>query len=260
MNKHIITCIFLLSFIFVQPLASFAHEPGSGEIVFVPKKFYVSSDFDGFLFTVGLDNGERPLNLGQPTKLTTPRFTYFFNIGFHLNYDFGKSVGLFTGVSVKNMGFIEKQTLIDSTIKRRVYAAGIPLGIKIGDLSRKNYAFLGGGVDFPLNYREKGFVKRNDKDKFNEWFSDRVPAYMPYAFIGASVKPGVFIKVQYYPGNFMNPDYSETVNINGTPTVIKPYSLYDVQLLMFSFGFNIRYSTKMKINHKDHDGNLEPIM
>lgn len=250
-NTRIIFAL-LFSITFLSSETLLADE--GDDVTFAPKKFYFSNDFDGALLTTAFQE-QTP---GGPGSVGTPRFTYFFHFGFNMNYDFNNLVGLFTGVSIKNIGFIEKSSVVtDSTIKRRVYTAGIPLGLKLGDLKKKNYVFLGGGVDFPVNYREKGFVKRNDKEKFNEWFSDRVPHYMPYGFVGFSFKPGIFIKVQYYPENFMNATFTETVEVSpGVNVTRQPYANYDVKLLMFSIGFDIRYSNKMKIKYNDSD----PVM
>lgn len=214
------------------------------ELSFAPKKFYFSNDFDGALLSTALQT-QTPAG---PGNVGTPRFSYFWNGGFNVNYDFSKVIGVFSGVSIKNIGFIEKSALVaDSTIKRRVYTIGVPVGLKIGNLKKRNYMFLGGGVDFPFNYKEKGYIVRNNKDKFNEWFSDRTPRYMPYGFAGFSVK-SFYLKMQYYPGNFMNPDYIDVGNAL-VPNA-KPYAAYDVQLLVFSIGFDIRYSNKMKITPK----------
>lgn len=256
MKLHI-SLFFLLLAGLTLPKTTSAHEPGSDEVVFYPKKFYLSNSFDGMLFTTAFDRSAFNLNGGMPTTVGTLRFTYFFNTGFNVHYDFGDHVGIFSGAGIKNIGFIEKIKPLDSTVKRRVYTIGAPLGIKFGNLKRKNYGFIGGGVDFPFNYKEKGYVKRGDKDKFNEWFSDRTPAIMPYGFAGISFSPGIFVKVQYYPANFLNPSFSETQVFNGTNVTVKPYSLYDISLLMFSIGLDIRYSNKMKIKHKEHH---EPMM
>jgi len=105
-------------------------------------------------------------------------------------------------------------------------------------------------------YKEKGFVKRSKKDRFHEWFSDRTASYMPYAFAGVCMKPGIYFKVQFYPGNFMNPDYSETINTGGVAIVNKPYTRYDIEVLMFSLGIDIRYGNRMKIKHKEHHDNI----
>lgn len=241
--------------IFLLALAQAAIIPASfaqnEEIVFAPKKLYFSNSFDGAIITTAIDKGIFPLNNGMATTVGTPRFTYILNTGFDLNYDFSQNIGVFTGLGIKNIGFIEKITVADSTIKRRVYAIGLPLGIKLGNMKKKNYAFIGGGVDFPFNYREKRYVSRGDKEKFNEWFSDRTPSYMPYGFVGVSFKPGIYIKLQYYPNNFMNPAFTETVTVNGVATAIAPYSRHDIELLMFSIGLDIRYSNKMKIKKKE---------
>lgn len=223
----------------------YAQDNEKEELAFSRKKFYASSDFDGAIFSTALKE-DLP---GGPGRVNTIRFTYL-NLGIRLNYDFSDVVGVFSGLSVKNIGFIEKSNVVpDSTIKRRVYSAGVPLGLKVGNLKNKTYFFFGGGVDLPLNYREKGFVKRTDKDKFNEWFSDRVPSYMPFAFAGVTLN-GVYLKAQYYPNNFMNPDYTVQPNV-GFP--YKPYALYDIQLLTFSIGLDIRYSNKFVIVKPDGD-------
>jgi hypothetical protein len=44
---------------------------------------------------------------------------------------------------------------------------------------------------------------------------------MPYAFAGIAINKGFTFKAQYYPNNFLNPDFTT----NG----IKPYAGYDVQ-------------------------------
>jgi len=243
--------LLILLQIVIIPVATFAHPADDGEVVFSPKKFYASSCFDGALITTAFHVGAFPLNAGTPTTVGTARFTYFFNNGININYDFNSTIGIFTGLGIKNIGFIEKIKPIDSTIKRRVYSLGVPVGIKIGSLKKKTYAFLGGGVDIPVNYREKGFVNKGSKDKFNEWFSDRTPSYMAYGFAGISFKPGMYFKVQYYPGNFMNAGYTQNVTTNGVTVVTQPYARYDIELLMFSIGFDIRYSKKMKIKQNE---------
>src|SRR6185312_6277682 len=107
---------------------------------------------------------------------------------------------------LKNVGFIEKRA--DTTIKHRTYNLGIPIGLKFGNMRDRSYFFLGAGCDAPINYREKEFIKRGDKQKFNEWFSDRTPALMPYVFAGVSMAPGLTLKLQYYLNNYMNPDFT----------------------------------------------------
>ena len=156
-----------------------------------------------------------------------PRFTIFFNVGNNFNYDFGKNFGIFTGMNIKNIGLISKDN--DSVkLKRRVYTFGIPLGFKIGDLKGGSFFFFAGGsYDMAFNYKEKRFLNGDKVHKFNEWFSDRTPIFMPSVFAGVRFAPGFGLKLQYYPNDFFNKDYKETSN--GVTT----YPYKDVTSKMF---------------------------
>lgn len=199
------------------------------------RRWYVGNSFDGAMFQTAIM--ERP---GKDKQTATLRFSVI-SIGNNFHYDFDKKFGLFTGVGIKNVGFIEKNG--DSTTKRRLYSLGIPLGFKMGNLQKRHYGFIGGGVDFPINYREKRFINRGDKYKYNEFWSDRTDPYMPYLFAGCSVGWGAIFKVQYYPGNFFNTDFTEDV---GPLLNTKPYQGYRVNMLYFSLGFDIRYRSHSK--------------
>lgn len=176
-------------------------------------------------------------DISRPTKndFATLRVSNVMNIGITLNHDFGKAFGIYTGIGIRNIGFIEKIAITDSTVKRRVYCAEVPVGIKIGSLYRRRYLVLGGGGDFAFNYKEKGFVKRGDKEKFNEWLSDRTPLFMPFVFVGFSFNPGLVLKLQYYPQNFLNTGYIDT------KASTKLYAGYNVNLLMLNLGVDIHH-------------------
>jgi hypothetical protein len=213
-----------------------------------PNKFYWSNGMEGGIFQTSLLT--RP---GKTNALSTLRFTYFLNFGVNINYDYDGHMGLYSGIAIKNIGFIDK--IKDSTIKHRVYALGIPLGIRIGDLQKRKFIHFGGGIDFALNYREKGFIKRNNKEKTSEWFSGRTRLLMPYVFAGMSFDPGITFKLQYYPGNFMNPSYS----FNNGITTYYPYAGYNVHLLLLTLGFDIHFSAISK-TAKEKKGVLKRIM
>lgn len=197
-------------------------------------RWYVSNSFDGAMFSTAYFS--RP---GAKQEFTFVRFS-MLTIGEHFNYDFDNHFGLFTGIGIKNLGFIEK--VGDSTIKRRVYTVGVPLGFKLGNLQKKHYGFIGGGIDVPFNYREKGFVTRKDKEKFSEWFSKRNADYLPYIFVGMCYGKGSTLKIQYYPSNFFNPDFTETKN----GVTSKPYAGYDARLLYVTFGLDINHKKSKK--------------
>lgn len=173
---------------------------------------------------------ERP---GMNRELTYLRFTFGVNVGVNYNYDFDDNFSASIGLNIKNIGFTDK--IGDMTIKRRVYNLGIPIGFKVGNLWRKSYAIVGGGIDLPLNYREKSWTDRDDKKKMSEWFSDRTPDVMPFLFAGMSFKKGTVVKFTFYPSNFFNTSYEETHD--GITT--RPYRGYDARLLTFSLGFDL---------------------
>lgn len=203
------------------------------------RHWYTSNALDGAIF--GSAIFEMP---GSNRRLLpTVRFS-MVNFGYNFNYDFDPHFGFFTGLNIKNIGFIQK--VADSTIKRRVYTLGIPVGFKLGLLQKRNYVFGGCGLDMPFNYREKGYVRRSDKQKFSEWFSDRTPDFMPYLFAGLSLS-GSTLKLQYYPGNFFNPEFNETKG----GIISYPYRGYSAHLICLSVGIDINYSKKDKTKKEE---------
>ncbi len=130
-----------------------------------------------------------------------PRYTYFFNTGFDANFKIGNHVKLFTGLNVKNVGFIIK--LNDSVRqKHRVYTFGAPFGFKLH--STKNDVIFKTGIDVSVafNYKWKTIYK-DSKTKQNEYFSNRTSLFFPSLFAGLSVK-GVSVCANYYLNNFFN--------------------------------------------------------
>lgn len=201
------------------------------------RKFYVGGGLDGGIFstaTIHHDAGTPGVNGVSDQSINTLgiiRFTYVVNAGVTFNFNFSPHFGFFTGLDIKNVGYIEQEN--GYTLKRRTYNVGVPVGFKIGNMARnKGRIFLGGGIDAPINYNEKYFHDRDNKKRINEWFSDRTPSLMPYVFLGASFNHGVSAKLQYYPNNFLNQNFKDNAgNMPNAGTV--------VNLLLFSVGFNI---------------------
>ncbi len=146
------------------------------------------------------------LEIGGKQQVSTPRYSYFWNGGFHANLALSNSVYLFSGLNIKNLGFILRD---DSLInKYRTYTIGAPLGLKIGNLN-KAYAIFGGGVDFPFNYKEKHIEigNRSNKVKADEWLSDKTNTLFAYAFLGYRFANSFTAKLIYYPTNFWSDSY-----------------------------------------------------
>ena len=168
---------------------------------------------------------------------TIPRFTMFFNIGSNANVDLGKNLGLFAGLNLTNIGMITEEKIVGVVdtdvfkLKQRVYAVGIPVGIKIGDL-RRFYVYGGAEAAFAINFKQKTFIDGEKVDKFNEWFSNRSNPFMPALFAGFQTKSGFGLKVQYYLNDFLNPNFSE----GG----VKPYSGTESKIFFVTLGYNFR--------------------
>lgn len=204
-------------------------------------KSYFGNSFEGAMFSTATI--KNPL---YSSTMGTLRFSYVINAGITYNHDINDQFGVFTGLSIKNVGFIEKQG--DSTVKHRTYNVGIPLGIKIGDLNAHRYFFAGIDLEVPVNYKEKGFTSRSHKEKFSTWFSGRTPAFMPAIFAGIAMKHNVTLKLEYYLSNFLNPEF--------TDKGIKPYAGYDVHLILLSVGADIPYHGHWRHKHNTDVNNI----
>jgi hypothetical protein len=168
------------------------------------------------------------------------RFSGFFNLQSLLNYDFNSSAGVFTGLSIKNIGFIFDVPNSNQRKKVRTYNLGIPIGFKIGNLD-KIFIYGGYELEIPLNYKEKTFINDEKDDKFNTWFSKRTNTFMSSAFIGLQLPYGANVKFKYYFTNFFNQDYTAE-DENGVP--YKPYEGFEANIFYFSLSFDL---------FKDHD-------
>ncbi len=167
-------------------------------------------------------------------SVNTPlRFSCFFHLGNEYHVDFNKNVGLFTGYGLRNVGFTSSEG--DSTIKRRNYYFGVPLALKLGNFDNGLYLYGGAEAELALNYKEKLFVsgKKVESAKFNTWFSDRTPLFMPSVFFGLNTKSGMNLKIRYYLQDFYNRNFTE----NG----IKIYDKIEKsQVFYFSIGWRVK--------------------
>jgi hypothetical protein len=256
MTKKIFLSTLLVSSLLSSTLFAQAPVTHSKYLLKAPtvRKFYVAGGLDAAIFSTATIHHD-PYALGvngssaqSVNTLGIIRFTYFVNAGVTFNFNFSPHVGLFTGVDIKNIGYIEQDN--GYTLKRRTYNVGVPIGIKIGEMANnRGKVFFGGGLDAPINYNEKYFHDRNKKIKLNEWFSDRTPDLMPYAFVGASFNHGLSAKVQYYPNNFLNESYKDN---SGN----MPNSGTEVNLILFSIGYSMPMHSSMK-GHHGHKNNMD---
>lgn len=188
------------------------------------KKVYFSSGFEGSMFSTAFINDPE-------AHMGTLRYSVYWNMGAHWNYDFSDDAGFFWGLTLKNIGFIDKEH--GYTTKHRTYNVGIPVGLKLGNLTADNYVMIGGGVDFPVHYKRKVWNDaRSNKIKDGEWFSDVVNPVMPYVFVGGKFWKMLYAKLQYYPTNFFNENSSIYQNN------------YDVNIITLNLGIDINIRPK----------------
>ncbi len=181
---------------------------------------------------------------GQTKIVNGPmRFTMWLHqtVAFHAN--FHKYFGVYTGLGVKNIGFITNEPSTYSAIdydvkwKRRVYTLGIPLAIKIGKVGKGSYLILGGEYQWLFHYKEKEFAN-GEKRKYTDWMSDRVNQFLPTAIIGFGYKDAFNINFNYALDNMMNPDF----NYQSNGATIYPYK--DMESVIFYI--SIISKTKLK--------------
>ena len=164
------------------------------------------------------------------------RFSPVLNIQYQAHYDMSNHFGFFTGLSIRNVGFIYDLPYEESTrYKARAYTIGIPVALKLGEM---NGVHLFGGYEFevPFNFKTKKFVNEDKVEKISDWFSDKTPGFYNTVFLGIQGPSGVQMKFKYYLTNFFNKDYKEA---DGT----MPYAGFDANVFYFSLSFQILNGT-----------------
>lgn len=175
------------------------------------------------------------------------RFSPVFNFQNQLHFDQSDNFGFFTGLGLRNVGFIYDVPGTNTRKKYRSYNVGIPLGIKVGDLN--NIYFYGGyEIEFAINYKEKTFTNEDKTDKNSVWFSKQTPTVNNTLFAGVQLPSGANIKFKYYLTNFFNKGYTAE-DSSGSP--YQPYQNMDVNVFYFSLNFFILKDMKLYYSPKD---------
>jgi len=164
------------------------------------------------------------------------RFSPVFNLQNWVNIDKSENFGIFTGFSVRNVGFIyDVPDQPGVRMKYRTYNLGIPIGFKLGNLSDK-FIFAGYELEIPFNYKEKTFVNEDKTEKKDIWFTNRVNTFNHTLMAGVQLPYGATLKFKYYLTNFFNKDYEESDGQGGTR---KPYAGSDYNVFYFSLSFGL---------------------
>lgn len=204
-SLSILSCLFLL--------ASFSQS-----------KIYVTSGSEMIISFAGIEDE------GQDAE-SLLRWAPVLNLQSMLNMDISSRAGLFTGLAVRNVGYIYSDYTDPATEniykkKFRSYNIGIPVGIKIGNLE-KRFIYGGYEVEFPFLYKEKTFDGDAKISKITGWFSKREQLIQHGFLVGIQFPNGLNVKFKYYLSEFHNRDY---VDAAGN----KPYAALKSNIFYFS--------------------------
>ncbi|HEC43648.1 hypothetical protein LCGC14_2130170 [marine sediment metagenome] len=147
---------------------------------------------------------------GDPAINEQLRYTIVLNVGQYFHMDFTNFIGLYSGLAIRNVGFIYDTDIPTKTI-RRSYNLGIPLALKIGIFDKHMYIFGGGEYELLFHYKGKRWLsneRSSTKLKQTEWFSSKTNTFVPSVFGGIQLPGGFNIKYKYYLDNFLNKNYT----------------------------------------------------
>ena len=179
---------------------------------------------------------------GGVSQSSTLRFAPVFNLSTMLNRDVSDRFGLFTGLAVRNVGYIfdnYDDFAENATYKKkfRSYNLGVPVGIKIGDLDRM-FIYAGYEAEIAFLYKEKTFEGGDKIDKITGWFSDRQDIFQHGFLVGVQLPKGANLKFKYYLSDFHNQDF-----VDGSGH--KPYEGLNSQVFYFSLNMMIFRNTEI---------------
>ena len=172
-------------------------------------------------------------------KGSTLRWAPVINLQGTYNYDLNQNFGLFSGIGVRNVGYIydnyQERTEQGHYYKKkfRSYNIGVPLGIKFGNLG-KTFFYGGYEVELPFVYKEKTFDQGDKVSKITGWFSNRMELFQHGIVAGVQFPYGFNVRFRYYLSEFHNQDYTQSDGV-------KPYAGLESHVMYFSVGYNLAW-------------------
>jgi hypothetical protein len=165
---------------------------------------------------------------------STMRWAPVLNIQSMLNKDLSDKFGLFTGLAIRNVGYIydhytEPATEVIYKKKFRTYNLALPVGVKIGNL-KGMFIYGGYEIELPFVYKEKTIDNGDKIDKNVDWFSKRVEPFQHGPLVGIEFPYGFNVKFKYYLSEFHNQGYT---NADGS----KPYEGLKSNIWYFSLSY-----------------------
>lgn len=187
-----------LTIICLFSLSVFGQDDSVG--VYKNGKIYYENNYE-FLFQFGFIETQQKL----PVKL---RFSGFYHSEEIVHVDFARRVGFYTGVGLRNVGMIEMSMATSDKMKRRTYTLGVPMAVKIGSMKARRYLYGGAEMEMAFHYKQKLFVEGMKKEKYSEWFSQRVNMWQPSLFAGFKYSDNWSVRIKYYLNDFLNRSFT----------------------------------------------------
>ncbi|MBA3647500.1 MAG: hypothetical protein H0W62_02945 [Chitinophagales bacterium] len=129
------------------------------------------------------------------------RFSPFLNYQQQLHFEYSNNVGFYTGLGIRNAGFINK--FGDSLkVKERSYSLGVPVVFTFGNLTNGFNLGIGAEAEFMFAWKRKVFVN-DSKTKYSQWFSDNVNFFNPSVLVEVKFHTGQYIRLKYYLRDFL---------------------------------------------------------
>jgi hypothetical protein len=212
---------------------------------FSQSKSYVTSGLEIIFSEAKMSDTE------NPDASSTLRFAPIINPQSMLNVDLSKNIGIFTGLAIRNVGYIydnyttrNPSDELTTPIKKkfRTFNVGIPFGVKLGELN--GFFFYGGyEIEFPFVYKEKTFNTAGEKTNTDVyWFSNRTENIQQSWLVGVQLPYGMNLKFKYYFTEFHNQDFEA----NG----IKPYAGLKSNIWYISLTGNLFKNAQFQGGHR----------
>lgn len=178
---------------------------------------------------------------------STLRFEPFINIETFYHLDMSSKVGLFSGLAIRNVGYIYDNYTDPSNEaiykkKFRSYNVGVPIALKIGNLD-KMYLYGGYEVELAWLYKERTYEGGDKIGKITGWFSDRQNLFQHGFLVGVQFPYGGNLKFKYYLSEFHNQNYEA----NG----VKPYEGLKSNIFYFSLNVMLFRGLDLYVNYDE---------
>jgi len=172
------------------------------------------------------------------------RWSGFLHFNHQLHYDYTRAFGLYSGLSLVNVGFANEIPLANGDnmlLKQRSYSLGVPLAFKLGNMSKRQYLALGVQPEYFFHYKQKALYK-DEKTRESEWFSNKVRPFNTSLFAELHTSKGFYVRFKYYMNDFLN-DKETFITVPGSSDVVS-FQPSKSGLYYVSFGWTLKVRKK----------------